>query len=191
MTEKRRGFSLLRHSVQQSSRFDLVHFSDFATERRHDGNTNGGIFVWGPTHEPPFYEFVDALTSLVTIVSSPLNFDAEPDSIESIERFVTVPFHSVTRGCILLRILNISIRSIRNSSSSLAISKHAKDGQKRFDRERKKKNKRTHFSRFIISLNLIRIKGKKKKKKILKNTFDRFKSKFEHWRQRCASKLAI
>lgn len=58
-------------------------------------------------------------------------------------------------------------------------------------RSRKKKNKRTHFSRFIISLNLIRIKGKKKKKKILKNTFDRFKSKFEHWRQRCASKLAI
>lgn len=36
-------------------------------------------------HEPPFYEFVDALTSLVTIASSPLNFDAEPDSIESID----------------------------------------------------------------------------------------------------------
>lgn len=32
-------------------------------------------------------------------------------------------------------------------------------------RSRKKKNKRTHFSRFIISLNLIRIKGKKKKRR--------------------------
>lgn len=84
-------------------------------------------------------------------------------------RHGSVSFEAVTRGCILLGILNISTRSIQNSSSSL----ETREGwKKRFDQEKEKK-KRIHFLRFIISLNLIRIKGKKRKK-ILKNTFDHF-----------------
>lgn len=110
-------------------------------------------------HEPPFYEFVDALTSLVTIASSPLNFDAEPDSIESID---SSRFRFIRSGDARLYF----IRNFKYFDSIDTKLQLFEGWKKRFDREK-------NFSRFIISLNLIRIKGKKRKK-ILKNTFDHF-----------------